>query len=232
MKHILFAGGIALSTPAAFAETKDFDVKPFDALHVSTGLQVEVTEGEAFYVRAEGKSRGLKRLDVTQSGDTLRLSQSEKGLARFSPFLKMQDASITVYVTLPELTALKVSSGSYVSAEDSFASTFSAQVSSGSEVDLEGVTSDEITVDVSSGSSATLEGECDQLTAEASSGAKLYAKGLECDAADARASSGSSISIHAGQVDARASSGGDIDVYGATEVSAETSSGGHVARHD
>lgn len=139
---------------------------------------------------------------------------------------------MTVYVTLPELTELRVWGGSHVLAKDSLASIHLTKVSSGSEVELEGINSLKVTVDISSGSSATLQGECDLLIAEASSGADLRGKGLRCETAVAEANSGSSTTVYAEQVEARAYTGGHINIYGATEVTAKVGSGGHVARHD
>lgn len=199
------AAATTLSVSPAFAETQTYDLSGFDAISVSAGITAEVEVGGDFSVRAEGSSEALERLDIRVRGDELDIGRK----SRFG-FNWGRNERVTVYVTLPALNGLDVSSGASADATGVEANRFNLEASSGASVDVSGVCGD-INVDVSSGASAD-------------------ASALECETGTAGASSGASARLFTSQsINADASSGGSIRVYGNPgNTNIDRSSGGSV----
>lgn len=209
LHYVLAAGAASLAVTAAHAETRDYDFSGFTMVDAAEGVNVEVSVGEDFAVRAEGDADKLERLRIEQRGDTLRIHRTRSGW-----FQVNRRSDFTVYVDMPSLDGVDVSSGADLTAHSIDAGRFKTSVSSGADV--------------------TLSGTCDTIEAEGSSGADLDAGELECAHAVADVSSGADLTLYASEsVDADASSGGDITVYGgARSTNVDESSGGDVNIRD
>lgn len=202
------AGAVSLSAMTlAYADTQSYDFSGFTVIDASAGVDVEVTVGGSYSVRAEGEPEALERLKIERDGDALEIGRTHDR-AFFSPGRKWK---VTVYVTMPELNGVDASSGADVVASGIDAGDFSASVSSGAD--------------------ATLSGSCATIRADGSSGADLNARDLECENAIADVSSGADLTLYASQsLEADASSGGDITVYGSPKnTNIDKSSGGGVS---
>ncbi|WP_428407958.1 head GIN domain-containing protein [Hyphococcus sp.] len=205
---IAAAGAASVSALSlAYADTQSYDFSGFTMIDASAGVDVEVTVGGAYSVRAEGEAEALERLRIERDGDALEIGRTHDR-SFFSPGRKWQ---VTVYVTMPELNGVDVSSGADVKASGIDAGDFNASVSSGSD--------------------AVLSGRCRTITADGSSGADLDARELKCENAVADVSSGADLIVYATEsLEADASSGGDITVYGSPKnTNIDKSSGGGVS---
>ncbi len=210
-KLFAIAGVVSLGAIAsASAETKDYDLDGFTMLDVSAGVDVEVSVGGNYSIRAEGESEALEKLRIERRSGTLEIGRV-RDRSFFSPGRKWR---VMVHVTMPSLSGVDVSSGADLKASGIDADNFSASVSSGAD--------------------ATLSGTCDKLTADGSSGADLEAADLKCASAVADVSSGADLVIYASEsVVADASSGGDITVFGGPKsTNIDKSSGGGVSIRD
>ncbi len=225
---VFVAGLTAVSTSPVWADEQSFDLSGFDQVDVSAGVEVEISGGDAFSVTATGSGRALERLDIELDGDVLRVSQRARGLARFSPILSWTSGNAHVSVVLPQLTSVAASSGSDVTVTSTYSPAFSATSSSGASLDLFGLEGGNVTLDTSSGAGIEAGGTCAHLEVKASSGADIDARDLSCNSAEATASSGADIEITAVKVVANASSGAQVEVFGASEIDANESSGGEV----
>lgn len=206
---VLTAGAVsALAITAAQAETQTYDLSGFSVIDASAGVDVEVTVGGDFSVRAEGSAEDLERLRLERRGDALEIGRSRD---RGGWFQMGRRWDVTVYVTMPSMTGVDVSSGADVKASGIDAGRFSASVSSGADAELSGT--------------------CDTIEADGSSGADLDARDLRCANAVADVSSGADLIVYASEsVEADASSGGDVSVYGAPKTTnIDKSSGGGVS---
>ncbi|MCB1330179.1 MAG: DUF2807 domain-containing protein, partial [Maritimibacter sp.] len=212
MKHVLFPAALSLCVAAAptLADERVFDLAGFTEVSAGSGLDVEITQGDAFSVTAEGTSRALKRLEIETRGDRLVIEQQSRGIQRFSPLMRALGDEVVVRVTLPELTAVTASAGSDVSVEGSAAAAFTAEASSGADLELDGIDAQDVTLAASSGAALEAQGRCEALEVQASSGADLEGRELSCETAQAKASSGARIELTAVTVAARASSGAEI----------------------
>ncbi|WP_375206730.1 head GIN domain-containing protein [Hyphococcus sp.] len=201
-------GAASLSAMSlAHADSQTYDFSGFTEIDASAGVDVEVTVGGAYSVRAEGESEALERLRIERDGSALEIGRTRNS-SFFSPGRKWR---VTVYVTTPELNGVDVSSGADVNAEGIDAGDFSASVSSGAD--------------------AVLSGRCGTIKADGSSGADLDAENLRCENAVADVSSGADLILYASEsLEADASSGGDITVYGSPKnTNIDKSSGGGVS---
>ncbi len=210
MKKLTFSACIgaasALAINAAHAETRNYDISGFSTVAASAGIDVEITVGGDYAIRAEGDPQALDRLRIELKNDTLEVGRT-KGRGLISIGKKWRT---NVFITMPTLEGVNVSSGA--------------------DLDADGIDSAEFSASVSSGADAELSGSCGTLKANASSGADLEAEGLKCTNVVANASSGADLTAFASQsLTADASSGGDITVYGGPQnTDIDKSSGGDV----
>ncbi len=181
----------AITIGAAQAETKTYDFSGFTSVDAAVGVEVEVSVGGDYSVRAEGDAEDLERLRIRHRGDTLDIDRTQKN----GWFQVNRRGDFTVFVTMPSLEEVNVSSGAGVTAT--------------------AINADRFKVSVSSGADASLSGECETLDAEGSSGADLDARDLRCVNATVSVSTGADMTVYASEsVEAKASTGGDVTVYG------------------
>jgi hypothetical protein len=200
----LSAAAMITALGAAAAETKTYDLKGFDGVSASAGVEVEVEVGGDYAVTLE-TSGDVDAAVVRVDGDMLVLSRERmRGISLGSR------GKMHFTVSMPSFEEGKSSSGADLS--------------------VSGIDGGNVTLGVSSGADLKAGGECDKLEAEASSGADLSAADLRCDSVEASASSGASVRVHADDsIKARASSGGSIRVGGDPDRrDTKTSSGGSV----
>ena len=196
-------------------------VSDFEALDVSMGVEVLVTQDSIDKVVVEVDSNLLKVLKTRVSGDVLKI-YLEEGV--------FHAKSLKVYVTVRKLRSVETGSGSNVKSENKInAEKLKLSTSSGSGIKME-VNCGQVTAESSSGSNLTVSGTAQSLKANTSSGAGINASELVADMGDLSASSGSHLKAQvAKEVKAHASSGASITVAGNPAVrDTDSSSGGSV----
>ena len=205
MRFIALGAAAAIAgVSAASAEERTWALTGFEGVSASAGTHVMIKTNPEYSIRAVGDPEAIDRLEIELDGKTL-------DIGRKSGVNWGRTGKVTVYVTLPDLKALAVSSGAHAEAS--------------------GVADGPFALDGSSGGHAEVSGACDALAAGVSSGGHLDADELKCRTASADASSGGHLQIHVTEsVNAEASSGGHIEVSGAPKnVNVDRSSGGHVS---
>ena len=224
----LTAGAIALGLVVpAIAASNNYDYKDFDKIAIERGVEVNVVAGDEFHISADAsRQRLLRRLEIRQAGDTLKISRKGKSF-----FLLGLADRYEVDVTLPKLAGVSASSGAEVKVEGAVTDRLEVRASSGSEVELSDLAPRDLIVRVSSGAEVTASGSCTSLTVRASSGSEVDAAEMVCDMAEIRTSSGADVEAQVtDMLAAKASSGSDIDITGNPRVTREdTSSGGELA---
>jgi hypothetical protein len=211
IRVVSLLGGVALMTLAAApaaAEEKSWSLTGFEGVGVSAGIHAEITVGPDYSIRAVGDPRQIETLRIELDGASLDIGRERRG------FSWGQRGPLAVYVTLPELKVLDVSSGAHA--------------------ETAGVKGGPFSIETSSGGHAEVSGVCDALAVDVSSGGHIEARNLKCKTASANASSGGHSEIFVSEsLTADASSGGHIEVYGAPKnVNKDESSGGDVSIED
>lgn len=232
LRLLVAACAIAAAAPA-LAETRSFDLPPFRAVDIASGINATVVAGAATRVEAIGEAgRGLDDLIVEVSNGTLhaRLRNQGPGMSIFDLFNAFDRRQVRLTITAPAIDAVNASSGADVDVDTVSGPRVEIDASSGANLDVGNLAGDAVDINVSSGASVRLAGACGALSVDVSSGADLKARALECRTGDINASSGASVAVFISEaVEAEASSAGNIDIFGkprSRDVNA--SSGGDV----
>lgn len=201
--------------------SRNVTVKNFDALTVSSGIDMYITQGNAETLVIKGNEDVIKDVVVEQSGSSVVIKYKE-GI-NWGRLFKNQ--SIKVYVNYKNLKSLTSSGGSDVYTENTLkADQLSITASGGSDVKLTLACKD-LTVRVSGGSDADLKGSGENMQLTASGGSDVDAFGYIVNNAKVSVSGGSDANIHVNKaLEAGASGGSDVNYKGSASLKKTTSS--------
>ena len=197
--------------------TEDFTV-----VSASEGLDVFVTQDSDFKIEVEADENIIDLIGTDIKDGKLRIHAIEN----------IGRATKKIYVSLPEITGLKSSSGADLIVQNVVeADKIELDASSGSDLHVELVAA-EVSAEASSGADIKVSGKADRLYADASSGADIRARELLAKTCNADASSGSGIFVNVSEsLTADASSGADISYTGEAKVHTKKSVSGSVHKY-
>ncbi len=194
----------------------------FTVVSASEGLDVFVTQGSDFEILVEADENVIDLIGTDIRDGKLKVHAIEN----------IGRATKKIYVTMPEVTALAVSSGADLSSRGTIeADKISLDASSGADLNVE-LNADEVEADTSSGADIRISGEANLLYAGASSGSDIKAKDFLVKTCHANASSGADITVNVSEsLVAEASSGADISYTGDASVQKKKSVSGSVHKY-
>ena len=129
MKHFVGAVSVFAFAGAAQAAEKTYDLDAFDSVSVNRAVEMDVTVGPAFSVKAEFNDAYEKRVILKVEEGTLVASVGKKGL-----FKRGGRHNIKVTVTMPELREVEVSTAA--------------------ELEVSGINAESLNIEASTGASA------------------------------------------------------------------------------
>lgn len=197
------------------------NVKGFDAIRVSHGIDIELSRGD-FNVVAEANDNLIDVLETEVSGNTLLV---------FVDKSRIKNAHLKVYITAPDIRKINASSSSDVKLINPMKSSSELSFEASSSASIEGeVDAPEISISVSSSGEVNLKGNCRNLNLGASSSGEIDAEDLKAENVIADVSSAGSVNTYASvSLKANASSAGEIRYKGGSKKnSIKTSSAGSV----
>ncbi len=200
------------------------DVTGFSGVHVSTGIDVYLTEGNDFKVTVEADENLLDVILTELNGEMLVVKTDRVNIRNAK--------SKKVHITMPELTELKISSAGDCEALTPFeCDDLRLGISSAGDLSLE-VEAESIKLDISSSGDARIAGTTDYLNASLSSAGDLHAFDLIAKKVDVNVSSAGDAQVHAtDEISMDASSAGNIYYRGdAKVVHSRSSSAGDIVR--
>lgn len=206
--------------------SKTRNVKNFNAIKVSSGIDLFITMGNRETLKIEADEEDLEDITTEVKNGTLHIYMKRRN----NWFDWGFNQTVRVFVTVKNLEEIDASSGSDVESENTLkGDRLDVEASSGSDVKLD-VYYKTLTLDTSSGSDARISGKVKTFIAEASSGSDIKARELETVISKLKASSGSDINVTVtDEIYAKASSGSDINYYGNPQIrDTDSSSGGDV----
>jgi hypothetical protein len=220
--------GVPMS--AAGAE-KIFDLPPFSAISISSGIDavVTVTAGAAQSVVATSPRQ--------EEIDELQLEVRDGRLHAWTDWNLLElfdfadgDRQTVITISVPALSAATADSGADIDVSGIGGDAVTLNASSGSDIDARAAAGKVYDLNASSGARLNVEGTCVSATIVVSSGATARADRLLCADVDANASSGSDADVYtSGSFKGEASSGSDVTVYGSpTSTEVNSSSGGDI----
>jgi hypothetical protein len=179
------------------------DVSGFTGVHISSGIDVYLSEGSDFEVVVEA-DENLQDVILTERNGNMLVVKTDRVNIRHA-------SSKKVYVTIPELKELKISSAGDCMGQTPFTcEDLRLSISSAGNLSLE-VEANEINLDISSSGDAYLSGSTDIFDVNLSSAGNLNA-----------------FDLIAAEVDVVVSSAGDARVYATDEISMNASSAGNI----
>ncbi|MEM8999192.1 MAG: head GIN domain-containing protein [Bacteroidota bacterium] len=194
----------------------------FTEVYASEGLDVFVTQDDDFKITVEADENVIDLIGTDIKDGKLRIHTIEN----------IGRATKNIYVSLPDITALKTSSGADLTTQNTIQTDkIELDASSGSDLQV-ALEATEVDADASSGADIKVSGETDRLNADASSGADIRARQLLTKRCIADASSGADISVNVSEsLIADASSGADISYTGDASVQKKKSVSGSVHKY-
>jgi len=202
--------------------TETRDITGFTGVHAGSGVDVYLSQGD-FKVEVVADENLQEIITTELEGGNLHI-RTRQGIRNAE--------SKKVYVSLPELKRVNISSAGDCKGETPFkCEELDINVSSAGDLEME-VYANEINVDISSAGDAKLFGETVKLRANLSSAGDLHAFDLKAEEARVEVSSSGDAKVNASrELDLSASSAGNIYYTGdAKVVRSHTSSAGDIIR--
>ncbi|MEN8155946.1 MAG: head GIN domain-containing protein [Bacteroidota bacterium] len=203
------------------------DISGFTGIHVSSGIDVLLSEGETFEVVVEADENLQEVIETELRGEMLEVGTIDR--------VNIRNArSKRVHVTLPGLETLIISSAGDCEGQTLFhCGDLRLNISSAGDMLLE-VEADRIDLDISSSGNARLSGSAGELDASLSSAGDLDAYDLVAEKVDVSVSSAGDARVHATkELSMSASSAGSIYYRGGADViHSSESSAGNIIRKD
>ncbi len=178
----------------------------FKAISVSQGIDVFITTNESNSVKVEADDNIIDLIKTEVENGELKIYFSKQ---------VWHSKARKVYVSIPVIEAISVSSGASVKLDNSIiADKLVLKASSGSEI-IANVGVADLTCSASSGADVIISGTAKNFEVEASSGSNINTEDLEAEFVDAHASSGADISVYvSNSIQIKKSSGGAINYKG------------------
>ncbi len=195
----------------------------FSKISASEGLEVYVTQAKDFDIMVEADENIIDLIGTDIKDGNLRI-HTIKNIGR---------ATKKIYVSLPEITALRSSSGSHLITQQTINCTdIDIDASSGSLLKAE-LLGENVEIDASSGANLTVSGNATNAAIDVSSGGNINAKNLETKICHADASSGGNLMITVSEsLIANASSGGNISYSGEATLQGKKNISGSITYRD
>jgi len=204
MYRILIVGIVVVLLAACASVTgsgnlvsRSYDLDGFSRIDANNGAEVEVTRGDAFSVKVEVDDNVASQLDLSVSGDTLRIRLDVDSQI---------NVTFRVWVTMPELTGVALNGGSKLQGE---------------------LAGEDLAVNLNGGTQATLTGTAGRVTIDVNGGSKALLGDLAAGDVELTANGGSRVEINAsGAVTGQANGGAKVIVTGSpTSVDVDTDGG-------
>jgi hypothetical protein len=233
MKKLLMiiAAGILLSScdsesGSGNVITQKRSVAGFTKVSASSGVEVELRKG-AQAVSVETDDNLMELVETKVENGELQISIKEH--------VSLNNATIRIYVTAPELTTVTASAGASIEGKETLNSTnsISLNASAGASI-AAALEAPGVDVDASAGGEIKISGRTRSLNVNSSAGANVRAFELLSENTVVEATAGGNANVFASvSLQANASGGGDINYKGAaTLVKKEESGGGSVSKED
>ena len=211
--------------PAAKRETRP--VGAFTEVSLGGSAHVVLKQGSPQSVVVEASPEALADFETVVEGPKLRLGYRRDGKGSW----KMKDRGpVTVYVTAPSLTALRVGGSGKLKVEgDLKAEKMTLAVSGSGELQVPQLTAAALETAVSGSGNLTVAGTAPQHEVRISGSGQVKARDLKSETCQVRISGSGNAHVYASKsADARISGSGGVYVAGGARTSSSTSGSGRV----
>ena len=230
------AGLLAVGTLSSFANTRPTDdretrsVGAFTEISLGGSAHVVVKQGSPQSVVVEASKEDLADFETEVQGSKLRLGFRQKpGSGMFN---YKNHGSVTVYVTAPSLTALRVGGSGKLEVNGSLeADALTLAVSGSGDLVVPQLKAGHLETAVSGSGSVTVSGTCPGNEIRISGSGKLRAHDLKTETSRARISGSGDAHVYASRTaDGSISGSGSMYVAGGAQLSSNTHGSGRVVK--
>ena len=221
---------LLLTAPAFGAmaqQTKQFAVRNFNQIRVSSGIDLYLTQGTTENIKVTTDAALMDKISVTKEGSQLVIAYKNNNNWNFT----RKGSSIKAYVTVNQLNALAASGGSDVYGNNTIKTDqLDIRSSGGADVRLT-LAANNITIHSSGGSDVYLKGRATNLEIQASGGSDVHALEFEVQNAKVSSSGGADVDVYVNRaLEATSSGGSDIKYKGNAALKNNSSKSGSVRK--
>lgn len=212
LSNTIFLFFIIISSYTAKAqESKNFAVKNFSGVSVSSGINLYLTQGNSESVTVKADGDLINDIVVEQENGNISIKFKEG----FKWTKMFNNKVIKAYVNYKTLNSIAASGGSDVYTQNQMKTDkLAIRSSGGADVKLDLVCTD-ISIQSSGGSDISLKGKATNMTIQSSGGSDVDAYEFITDYAKVQTSGGADVDIYVNKgLEAAASGGGDISYKG------------------
>jgi hypothetical protein len=208
-------------------QTKTVSVNNFNAISVSSGIDLYLTQGNSESIKIVTSNEHLNKVIVEKKGTSLNIRYGTKN--NWSGMFN--DREIKVYVNFKNLQSLTASGGSDVNSQHTInVPRITITSSGGSDIELDLNTTD-LEITSSGGSDINLRGKATNMNVTSSGGSDVDAKDFPVQNARVNSSGGADVEIYVIKaLDVTASGGSDVSYKGNPAVNNHSSKSGSVSR--
>lgn len=224
---VIFFLTICASTIYAQNTEETRNVSNFKGIHISSGIDLYIKQGNVESVRIVGDKDKLGKVKTEKEGDVLRIyAGSSKGWFNFD-FDWSNKKIIKAYVTVKDLNSIWATGGSDVFSEGKLdLIKLELKATGGSDVKLN-LDTDELICETTGGSDVTLSGTATVFRASTTGGSDLKAKELRTNFCSVSSTGGSDAHVWAEkEISISATGGSDVYYKGGARLVQSNSSGG------
>lgn len=210
------------------------NIKDFHAIRVATGIELQLTQGdaEAVAVSAE-RLEDRDRIKTVVDNGVLKIYFDYPHEKWWKFEFNNWHKKLKAYVSIKTINGISTTSGSSIKVDGALKTDkLNLHASSGGTFNGSVAVSGVLDVDQNSGSHINISGSAGKLVVDGSSGSHFYGYGLTAEDCEAGTTSGAGVQVTVNkELSARASSGGQIHYKGNGFIrNVHTSSGGNVSK--
>ena len=226
----LAAGALSSFTSSRLlAERETRSVSPFTEISLGGSARVVVKQGSPQSVEVEASKDDLADFETTVQASRLRLSfRSQEG----KMFKNKSYGTVTVYVTAPSLTALRVGGSGKLEVSGALeANDMTLAVSGSGDLVVPQLRAGRLETAVSGSGDVTVGGTCPSNEIRISGSGKVRAHDLKTETSRARISGSGDAHVYASRTaDAAISGSGSVYVAGGAQLSSSTRGSGRMVK--
>lgn len=204
-------GGSSDATRAANAgpvATKNFALTGFSTVKAVGPDDVTIRRGEAFSITAKGPQNMLDELEIELDGDTLLIGRKREGFS----FSRRGDDGVEISVTLPRLTAVRLTGSGSIDADSIDGDSVAAEVTGSGDLKIASLTAKRADISVSGSGDIEIDGGTVSTGEYSITGSgDIDVDGLVAQTLDVSVTG-------SGSVDGNATGSADINILGSGDV--------------
>jgi hypothetical protein len=177
ISFFFFVGFLGLQNLSfAQKETKNFDVKDFNAIDVRVAASVYLTKGDTFKCQVEGRERHVDRIDIKVKNNQLIVRALKED------FWDFNEREVHIYIEMPELEGLEFSGAGNITSKSAWVGDkINVALSGAGNIDLSNIEYIHLKADMSGAGNMSLSGKATEIDMDMSGAGNIDAVNLAAE---------------------------------------------------